>query len=183
MTVPFLVGAALDRAEFRILDPAEPVTELTELLHRAYARLAAMGLHYMATNQSDDVTRDRAASGECWVALADGDIVGTVLFKAAHRTVGSPWLNRPEIASLGQFAVMPEWQGTGLGTRLLDLAEQRAAETGAEEIALDTAEPAEHLVALYRHRGYRLVEHAQWSHTNYRSVIMSKPVSQSRTAT
>lgn len=87
-----------------------------------------------------------------------------------------PWLDRPEVASLGQFAVLPEWQSTGLGARLLDLAERRAAETGAEEIALDTAEPAEHLVALYRRRGYRFVEHAQWSHTNYRSVIMSKPV-------
>lgn len=176
MTPPSPIGADTDQTELRVLDPAEPVSELTGLLHRAYARLAAMGLRYMATHQSDEVTRDRAGSGECWIAVAEGRIVGTVLFKAAFRTAGSPWLDRPEVASLGQFAVLPEWQGTGLGARLLDLAERRAAETGAEEIALDTAEPAEHLVALYRRRGYRFVEHAQWSHTNYRSVIMSKPV-------
>lgn len=164
------------QTELRILDPADPVSELTALLHRAYARLAAMGLRYMATHQSDDVTRDRAASGECWIALADGDIVGTVLFKAAARAGGSPWLDRPEVASLGQFAVLPEWQGTELGAQLLGLVERRAAETGAAEIALDTAESAEHLVALYRRRGYRFIEHAQWSHTNYRSVIMSRLV-------
>lgn len=152
------------------------MSELTRLLHRSYGKLAAMGLRYMATHQSDSVTRDRAASGECWAAFAGGAIVGTVLFKAANRTSGSPWLDRLEVASLGQFAVIPEWQGTGLGARLMDLAERRAAETGAEEIALDTAEPAVHLVALYRRRGYRFIEHAQWSHTNYRSVIMSKPV-------
>jgi N-acetylglutamate synthase-like GNAT family acetyltransferase len=66
--------------------------------------------------------------------------------------------------------------GTGTGARLMDLVEARAIETGAREIALDTAEPATHLVAWYGRRGFRLIEHAQWSHTNYRSVIMSKPV-------
>lgn len=176
MTVPRPADAVPNYAELRILDPAEPVSELTGLLHRSYATLAGMGLRYMATHQSDAVTRDRAASGECWVALNGGRIVGTILFKEASRTSGSPWLDRPEVASLGQFAVMPEWQGTGLGKRLMNLAEQRAAETGSEEIALDTAEPAEHLVALYRRWGYRFIEHAQWSHTNYRSVIMSKAV-------
>ncbi|WP_439598124.1 GNAT family N-acetyltransferase [Falsiroseomonas sp.] len=168
-----------DRAVLQKLDPAAPIAELTALLHRAYAPLAARGLRYMATHQSDAVTRERAASGECWVALAEGRIVGTILFKAACRTAGSAWLDRPEVASLGQFAVRPDWQGSGLGARLMDLAERRSAETGAVEIALDTAEPAEpaeHLVALYRRRGYRFIEHAQWSHTNYRSVIMSKPV-------
>lgn len=137
----------------------------------------------MATHQSDSMTRDRAASGECWAAVAGSAIVGTILFKVANRTSGSPWLDRSEVASLGQFAVMPDGQRTGFGARLMDLAERRAAETGAEEIALDTAEPAEHLVPLYRSRGYRFIEHAQWSHTNYRSVIMSKPVSPSGLAT
>ncbi|MBU8544134.1 MULTISPECIES: GNAT family N-acetyltransferase [Roseomonadaceae] len=182
MTALSPASALAGRAAFRILDPAAPVSELTSLLHRAYAPLAAMGPRYMATHQSDAVTRERAASGECWVARADGGIVGTILFKPADRTAGSPWLDRPEVASLGQFAVAPEWQGTGLGARLLDLAERRAAETGAKEIALDTAEPAEHLVALYRRRGYRFIEHTQWSHTNYRSVIMSKPVRSGRAA-
>lgn len=176
MTVSPLIAPSPSRAELRRIGVADPIAELTTLLHRAYAGLAAMGLRYMATHQSDAVTRDRAGSGECWIALADDAIVGTILFKDNGRTSGSPWLDRPGIASLGQFAVAPEWQGAGLGARLMDLAERRAAETGAEEIALDTAEPAAHLVALYRRRGYRLIEHVQWSHTNYRSVIMSKPV-------
>ena len=168
---------APDEIEIRLLRPADPIPELTRLLHRAYARLAAMGLRYMATHQSDAVTRERAGQGECWVAVApDGALAGTILFRPAARTSGSPWLDRPEVASLAQFAVAPERQGGGLGARLMDLAERRAAETGAEEIALDTAEPAEHLVALYARRGYRFVEHAQWGHTNYRSVIMSKRV-------
>jgi GNAT superfamily N-acetyltransferase len=171
--MPVLMSKAV---EIRRLDPADSVRELTSLLHCAYARLAAMGLRYMATHQSDEMTRERIAQGECYVALSKGALVGTIMFKPTAATGGSPWLDRPEVASLGQFAVAPDLQAQGLGARLMDLAEGRAAETGAKEIALGTAEPAAHLVAWYGRRGYRLIEHVQWSHTNYRSVIMSKPV-------
>jgi len=54
--------------------------------------------------------------------------------------------------------------------------EARAAICGASEIALDTAEPATHLQDWYISRGYRPIEFAQWAHTNYRSIIMSKPL-------
>jgi hypothetical protein len=45
-------------------------------------------------------------------------------------------------------------------------------------MALDTAEPAAHLIAFYNRLGYRFIEHAQWRMTNYRSVIMSKTLPQ-----
>jgi len=41
-------------------------------------------------------------------------------------------------------------------------------------VAVDTAEGAAHLITFYRARGYRQVAYAQWDHTNYRSVILSK---------
>ena len=176
MTASAPHGATLDGIEVRPLSPMDATPELTRLLHQAYARLAAMGLRYMATHQSDEVTRERTGQGECYVAVASGVLVGTIMFKPADRTGGSPWLDRPEVASLGQFAVAPDTQAFGLGARLMDLVEARAAATGAAEIALDTAEPATHLVAWYGRRGYRLIEHAQWGHTNYRSVIMSKRI-------
>jgi len=176
MTASAPHGTALDGIEVRPLSPVDSIPELTRLLHRAYARLAAMGLRYMATHQSDEVTRERTGQGECYVAVASGTLVGTIMFKPANRTGGSPWLDRPEVASLGQFAIAPDVQALGLGARLMDLVEARAAETGATEIALDTAEPAAHLVAWYGRRGYRLIEHVQWGHTNYCSVIMSKRV-------
>ena len=176
MAAPAPHGAAPDGIEVRPLSPADSIPELTRLLHRPYARLAAMGLRYMATHQSEEVTQERTGQGECYVAVANRMLVGTIMFKPADRTGGSPWLDRLEVASLGQFAVAPHVQALGLGVRLMDLVEARAAATGAAEIALDTAEPAMHLVAWYARRSYRLIEYAQWGHTNYRSVIMSKRV-------
>jgi predicted N-acetyltransferase YhbS len=167
----------LSTAEVRRLTDTDSIPELTRLLHRSYGPLAAMGMRFLASHQSDAVTRKRAAGGDCFIAVIDGAIVGTIVFMPAARTDGTPWLDRPEVASLGQFAVEPELQRGGLGVRLMEQVEERAKESGAAEIALDTAEPARHLIEWYEKRGYRLIEYAQWDHTNYRSAIMSKSLS------
>lgn len=73
-----------------------------------------------------------------------------------------------------QFAVAPSHQRVGIGTRLLCHAESWARENGYSELALDTAEPADHLVALYRRRGYEHVGFVHWNGKLYRSVVMSK---------
>lgn len=160
--------------EMRRIQPADSIAELTEFLHRAYAPLAAKGMRFTATHQSEDVTRARIAGGECYLALRDGAVCGTITFKNAEQTNGSPWYDQDDVASFGQFAVEPGLQRHGLGRTLIALAERRALETGVREIALDTAEPATHLIAFYTRLGYRFIEHAQWGMTNYRSVVMSK---------
>jgi predicted N-acetyltransferase YhbS len=157
--------------------PTDSIADLTDLLHRAYRRLADMGLRYMATHQSEEVTRERIDQGTCLVALQDERICGTILFRNPQQTSGCNWYDRTHVASLAQFAVDPDLQAQGLGLRLLMQVEAMARGVGAAEIALDTAEPATHLVAWYMRLGYRFVEHAQWSHTNYRSVILSKALS------
>lgn len=165
---------SIDTIAVRQLVADDSLVELTDLLHRAYAPLAEMGLRYMATHQSVEVTRRRVEQGQCFVALAGGVIRGTIVFKEAGQTRGGPWYDRSDVASIGQFAVEPALQGNGLGRRLMALAEERALTSGARELALDTAEPASHLIAWYERLGYRHIEYADWDHTNYRSVIMSK---------
>jgi GNAT superfamily N-acetyltransferase len=164
----------LQTAEVRRLIDSDSIPELTRLLHRSYGPLAAMGMRFLASHQSDAVTRKRVGGGECFIALIDGAIVGTIIFMPAANTDGTPWLDRPEVASLGQFAVEPELQRGGLGQRLMERVERCAVESGAAEIALDTAETATHLIEWYGKCGYRLIEYAQWHHTNYRSAVLSK---------
>ena len=148
---------------------------LTALLHRAYAELADMGLRYRATHQSVDDTRERVSTGECWVADSSGKVVATILLIPPGALNGvSAWYSRPGVAVVSQFGVEPSLQRRGVGSRLLGKMEQRALELGAVEVAIDTAEPAEHLVRLYERRGYRFIERVQWNHTNYTSVILSK---------
>lgn len=174
----------------RPLTAADDLEQLTTLLHRAYKVLADMGLNYVATWQTTDITADRVSRGECYViepqtmdqaidepAGAKGPLLATIIFESAAQTKGCPWYDRPEVASFHQFAVDPRLQGQGLGSMLLDQVEQRARDTGAREIALDTADQAHHLIAFYKKRGYREVGVADWKSTNYQSVILSRALS------
>ncbi len=177
----------------RRLAPSDSVTELTSLLHRAYAKQVEMGLAPLAGRQDDGTTRQRVFSGECYVAvdhqsLPDEDcptgtglavetrqrLVGCILFHEIEDSKGPPWFEQKHVASFSQFAVDPTYQGAGIGQMLLDLCERRAKEDNATELALSMAEPDQDLLLYYLRRGYRFIEHWKWPYTNYRSAILSK---------
>lgn len=159
----------------RPIDEADSIDELTALLHRAYRHLADMGLQFVATHQSSEVTRERIAKGTCLVARAGGGLVGTITYRPPHILGGSPWLDRLDVAHISQLGVEPAVQGKGVGRKLMDAAEELAVRDGAAELALDTAETAHHLIRWYERLGYRYIEPVDWRpHTNYRSVVMSK---------
>jgi GNAT superfamily N-acetyltransferase len=158
----------------RDLLPKDSVQELTEIIHTAYQRLGDLGLNYTAVDQDASVTRSRIESGRCLVAEVEAKLIGTVAWYGPGGGHGCDWYRRLNVARFGQLAVSPEHQGRGIGSSLIAEVERRSKEVGATELALDTAEPAQHLVDYYARRGYRVVEHAQWTGKTYSSVIMSK---------
>ena len=159
----------------RLLKEDDSLEHLTELLHRAYAPLGAMGYLYRAVNQDVAMTRTRVARGECYVVEANGSVVGTAVLQPPSSPVDwCEWYDRPEVSNISQFAIDPAHQRRGLGSQLMAHLEERARALHAEEVAVDTSEGATHLVRYYERRGYRFVGHAQWSHTNFRSVLLSK---------
>ena len=110
----------------RPLNEDDSIDELTDLLHRGYKVLADMGLKYLATWQSSDITRDRIAKGECFVAELDGKIIGTINFYMPDVLGGSPWLERDDVAEFGQFAVDPDYQRRGIGEMMVKFVEDHA---------------------------------------------------------
>ena len=158
----------------RPLEPNDSLEELTKLLHRAYAPLGKLGLNYTAVDQSEATTARRIAKGQCFVAVESSNLVGTIVVDPTLPQSPCEYFARAGVASAHQFAVAPEWQGQGLGSRLLRRAEVWAKERGFVEIAVDTAEPAEHLISYYVRWGYRRVGWVQWEGKQYRSVVMSK---------
>jgi GNAT superfamily N-acetyltransferase len=162
----------------RRLRPSDSIADLTELLHRAYAKQTTMGLHALASHQSPEVTRRRVSKGECFIAEMGGRLVGTIMFQepswGGAPESGPRWFRRPDVCNFSQFAVEPGLQGQGIGRLLLTRVEERARELGMEELALSTAEPDAALVEFYRRRGFRDIERFDWGVTNYTSLIMSK---------
>lgn len=67
----------------RELAPEDSISDLTRLLHQAYAQLADLGFRYKAVDQSDEVTLERARQGICLVARdGGGRLLGTVSLRA-----------------------------------------------------------------------------------------------------
>jgi GNAT superfamily N-acetyltransferase len=165
----------------RLLSPEDLISDITSLLHRAYARQVAMGLAPLAGRQDDATTKKRCTSGECYLALLPDAsapraerIVGIILFHEVEDDKGPPWFQNKFVDSFSQFAVDPDVQGKGIGRQLLETCERRAKHAGATELACSMAEPDRDLLRFYLKRGYRFIEHWQWPYTNYRSAILSK---------
>ncbi|MFN2614680.1 MAG: GNAT family N-acetyltransferase [Actinomycetota bacterium] len=151
----------------RALDTSE-VSALTDLLHRAYAPLAARGLRYLASHQDEETTRRRIEGGSCIVAVDGAVIVGSITWHPPG----------PDgVATFQQFCVEPGYQRRGIATMLLDDAERRARAAGAKAFSCDTAEPATDLIAWYERRGYAVTGVADYRPvTNYPSVVLTKPL-------
>ena len=158
----------------RTLTPDDSIHDLTRLLHRAYASLGAMGLNYTAVDQTPEVTASRLAGGQCFLAEWAGTLAGTIVVHPTRTQNECAYFTKPGVAAIHQFGVEPSLQGKGIGRALLDRCEHWAGAQGFREIALDTAEPAHHLVRLYKGLGYAHVGHVQWPGKVYRSVVLSK---------
>ena len=96
------------------------------MLHRAFARLGAMGLNCTCVDQSEDVTRRRAEAGECYVAVCGGRVIGTATLYATDPSSACSLYRREGVASVRQVAVDPDCQSRGIGALLLAFAEQWA---------------------------------------------------------
>jgi uncharacterized damage-inducible protein DinB/GNAT superfamily N-acetyltransferase len=170
----------MGRVNIRLLAARDSIDALTALLHRAYAPLATRGMNYTAATQSAAVTRQRIAEGQCMVAELDGQVAGTVTVSGpadvltAPWTSSVPWFRERDTAQFHQFAVEPQCQRRGVGRRLVTACEEWAREHGYRRMALDVAEPATELRALYQRLGYADVGQVQWDGKRYRSVIMQK---------
>jgi GNAT superfamily N-acetyltransferase len=139
----------------RPISEADSITEITDLLHQAYKVLGDMGLNYTAVSQDSKTTAERLGQGMSFVGVCNDKIIATITVRPPKATGGSPFLDRNNVASFGQFAVHPGYQRKGFGSVLIKRAEACARDWRADELALDTAESATHLIEYYSHRGYR----------------------------
>ena len=107
---------------------------------------------------------------ECWIAsipAAPSD--GT----ATRRDVGYLVLRyQPDHLLLDNVAVQPDVQRRGLGSRLLDFADERARAAGLDEVRLYTHLSMTENIALYMRRGY--AETHRTEQHGFLRVFMSK---------
>jgi len=153
----------------------DDLARLTTLIHCAYAPHALRGLRYWGTHQSVEDTAKRFASGTGLVMLDGEDYVGTVTLRPPQPESSVPLYRDPSVWSLCQFCITPDTKGQGYGKQLHAYALDYARRAGARVMALDTAQPATALIAMYESWGYRVVGECDWRPlTNYTSVLMAR---------
>lgn len=107
----------------------------------------------------DVATRD--AQAEVWVAVRDGRVAGVVTYCPP----GSPWreIGRDDEGEFRMLAVDPAAQGTGAGTALARLCEDRAREDGAAGMALSSLATMHAAHRIYARLGYEREPGRDWS--------------------
>jgi len=84
---------------------------------------------------------------------------GLCIVAAAAQSVVAVYVLRPGAASaeIKNIAVAPDWQGRGVGKRLIADAAERAALMGAREITVGTGNSSLGQLAFYQKCGFRIV--------------------------
>jgi GNAT superfamily N-acetyltransferase len=158
---PVIVGDGLER--------------LTALIHTAYAPYASLGLRYWGTHQSVEDTAKRFASGTGLVMVEADHYVGTATLRPPQPESTVALYRDPTVWSLCQFCISPQAKGRGYGKHLHAYVTEFARQAGAQVLALDTAQPAAALIAMYESWGYQVVGECDWQPlTNYTSVLMAR---------
>ncbi|PYK50938.1 MAG: hypothetical protein DME51_04305 [Verrucomicrobia bacterium] len=78
-----------------------------------------------------------------FVAVSEGDVVGTIACAATG-----------DEGHLRGMAVLPDWQGTGVASALLEAAEAEIRNQCRKRITLNTTEPLARAMSFYEHHGF-----------------------------
>lgn len=158
----------------RRLRGGDPLDELTQLLHRAFSGLARQGIACLCASQPVEKTRERAARGECFIAVTGAQIIGTITLEPPDRGAAIVAYRDAATASVHQLAVDPARQGEGIGGSLVAYAAAWASARRYRRLALDTPEGALAQVAWYLERGFDIVEKARVPGRGYGSVVLAR---------
>ena len=158
----------------RLLEKHDSLEELTTLIHRAYASIESAGFQLEAAAQSVERTRERIARGDCFVAVTDAKLVGTLTVSAGFGTSACDYLKRPDIACFYQWGVDPSVQGFGVGAALWRVMENWTRELGFAELVGHTAKDHARQVAYLQRLGLAPVDEVRFPGDTYVSVVLAK---------
>ncbi len=131
----------------------------------AIAELPAEKVPYdllLLADESREAVEDYLWRGKCYGALYGEIVVGEYVL---IRT-------RPFTAEIVNFAVAPDWQGRGVGTRLLGHAVETARRVGFRKLEIGTADTSVRQLALYERFGFR----REWVDKDFFLLHYNKPV-------
>ncbi|MEV6909167.1 GNAT family N-acetyltransferase [Amycolatopsis sp. NPDC051071] len=154
--MPILTGPEALTPE-TIIRPAKPGEENTvlDLLAEAATWLAGRGIRQWPRRFPQNSVRHQIKAGEALLITRQGKPIATCV--VVDDDPGF-WGDTTESAYyLGRLAVAREAAGAGLGLRIIDWIDKKAAETGKSFVRLATADDNPALRGYYEHMGFEHV--------------------------
>ena len=123
---------------------------------------------FAATTPTGDVIKSRFAEGATWVAVVEGNIVGTVSVASENESL-----------RIRSMAVLPSARGAGIGERLLTEIENFAAAGAYRRLFLETTPFLHRAIRLYEKCGFEQTNEPPHEFYGTPLVTMSKNLSKS----
>lgn len=130
----------------------------------AYAANRELGFPAKAGSATPEQVAGWIRDGRVFVAEEDGEVIGGVRIERVEDGV----------AKLSRLGVRERWKGEGVGSRLLEHAEQAARGAGHTTMRLTTPDEHPFLPEFYHAHGYELVGDYPLSFRDYDEVVMEK---------
>lgn len=126
--------------------------------------LEEVGAYFPDIEDEDGDTRVhedyyRQPHGVLLVAVVDGEIIGTAGMRApADRIQNRLDITSERVGELKRMHVLPDWQGRGVGTQLLEAISAKAEAVGYEELVFTTSSLQQSAHEFYDAHGFDRVD-------------------------
>jgi tRNA threonylcarbamoyladenosine biosynthesis protein TsaE len=130
--------------EIRAARP-EDAPKMVAVIHRAFAARPVLDPPTPQLSESEATVRAAIEADGGLVVLVDGEPAGTLLFDTSHG---------PDELGLRRVSVSPHWQGRGVATAMVGVAETTARRRGRSRLSLLARRELSSTVAFWRRRGY-----------------------------
>jgi len=127
------------------LGDAEAVRQVVQEAFGEYREVVPVSLSALEETP-EDLRRDVLA-GRVLVAVDGTEVVGTVRYEL-----------KPDVLYVGRLAVLPSYQGRGVGAALMGYVETLAPTLGRTRIQLATRQSVPSNVLFYERLGYKVTE-------------------------
>lgn len=160
--------------EIRIMEKPDYVSwdEIHDVLWAGHEENRKAGLHMkypsLPSDQLEALLRD---NGCCFVALDGRKVVGTCSYRLFWRRRW--YTGRQRVVSLILDAMLPEYQGRGIYSKLYHYREEHLRNLGLNLIDMDTAEGNDTIQKVFLKDGFRYVDYMVYESPHY-SVVMAK---------
>lgn len=163
-----------DRVIIRPLGETDSIEELTDIIHAAFKKDPGQPYTNPSATQTPETTFKHIRKGRCSVVVLDGRLIGLGIVYPPPRKRTSCSLWYPMYgAHLRKLAIHPDFQGKGIGTRLLAACERHAKDMGGWNL-WGSSPIGSRQLSLYCRCGYCIAEYTDWGDTPYESAIFSK---------